>query len=66
MPNETDDLLIEITRVGAWLRVAVLDPLTGEEAVVHGPANAGEHQLVRLARQRLGRRRPDAGPGLVV
>ena len=57
MHQHTDELLVEITRVGAWRRVAVLDPVTGAEAVVHGPAEASDHDLIQLARRRLGRRR---------
>jgi hypothetical protein len=67
MRQDTDELLVEITRVGAWRRVAVLDPVTGAEAVVHGPAEASDHDLVQLARRRLARRRgapsPPAGSG---
>jgi hypothetical protein len=56
MGLDTHELLVEITRVGAWRRVAVLDPATGAEAVVHGPAEASDEALLRLARRRLGRR----------
>jgi hypothetical protein len=56
MTKDTHDLLVEITRVGAWRRVAVLDPVTGAEAVVHGPADVGDEALFRLARRRLQRR----------
>ncbi len=59
MAKDTHELLVEITRVGAWRRVAVLDPATGAEAVVHGPADASDEALFQLAKRRLGRR---AGP----
>ncbi len=55
MTDATHGLLVEITCVGAWRRVAVLDPVTGREAVVHGPLEAGEDALLRLARRRLAR-----------
>lgn len=67
MRSLTDELLVEITCVGAWRRVAVLDPLTGEEAVVHGPLDASDDALIRLARRRLAGRRTarprPPGPG---
>ena len=62
MRSHTDELLVEITRVGAWRRVAVLDPVTGAEAVVHGPAEASDHDLVRLAKSRLERRHATSPP----
>jgi len=54
----THGWLVEITCVGAWRRVAVIDPVTGDEAVVHGPLEASEESLFALARKRLERRRP--------
>ncbi len=67
MSDPTKQWLIEITRTGGWLRVAVLDPATGREAVAHGPLNANEEDLLRLALNRL-RRPEDPHPrdGLVV
>ncbi|NBB69286.1 MAG: hypothetical protein GVY33_03025 [Alphaproteobacteria bacterium] len=67
MQNLTDGLLVEITLRGGWRRVAVLDPTTGAEAVVHGPVDARDTDLVQLARRRLERsagsspRRPSGG-----
>ena len=57
MKENTHGLLVEITRVGAWRRVAVLDPVTGAEAVVHGPVDVDEEALFQLAKRRLGPRR---------
>lgn len=72
MHLHTSELLVEITRVGAWRRVAVLDPVSGAEAVVHGPAGVSEEALFELARRRLERRarpapRPEEpeGPGVL-
>jgi hypothetical protein len=63
MSFHTHGWLVEITCVGAWRRVAVLDPVTGEEAVVHGPLDASDEALFALARRRLERRRrPAAAP----
>ncbi len=67
MPDESDQLLVEITRMGTWLKVAVLDPATGREAVVRGPDVAGQEALIRLARRRLADRpNPRRPAGLVV
>lgn len=72
MHLHTSELLVEITRVGAWRRVAVLDPVSGAEAVAHGPAEVSEEALFELARRRLERRarpapRPEEseGPGVL-
>ncbi|MFP4125221.1 MAG: DUF6898 family protein [Alphaproteobacteria bacterium] len=64
MNDGTHGWLVEITRVGTWRRVAVLDPVSGAEAVVHAPVDVAEEALIRLAKRRLqprrGRpRRPD-------
>jgi hypothetical protein len=56
------DWLVEITRVGDWLRVAVIDPRTNREAVVHGPPRASAEELFRLARRKLEGRRAPASP----
>ncbi len=67
MRSFTDGLLVEITLIGGWRRVAVLDPTTGAEAVAHGPIDARDGDLVQLARRRLQRsagsppRRPVGG-----
>ncbi|WP_291297028.1 DUF6898 family protein [Elioraea sp.] len=33
------EVLIEERRLGAWLKIAAVDPRSGEEAVAIGPAN---------------------------
>jgi hypothetical protein len=49
------EVLIEERRVGAWLKVAAVDPRTGEEAVAAGPATAPE-QVRQAAIGKLRRR----------
>jgi hypothetical protein len=66
MRTSTDGLLVEITLIGGWRRVAVLHPTTGAEAVVHGPVDARDADLVQLARRRLersGAAPPPPAPG---
>ncbi len=45
--------LIECRVVGHLLRVTAIDPVTGREAVVQGPASAGAEAVKRLAVQKL-------------
>ncbi len=45
--------LIEMQQIGALVRVTALDPATGREAVLQGPASAGEAALARLAARKL-------------
>jgi len=49
------EILFERRRVGAWLRIAAVDPRTGEEAVAMGPAEAWA-TVERLAAAKLARR----------
>jgi hypothetical protein len=62
MTTVTDEWYVEITCVGDWRRVAVLDPRTGAEAVVHGPLTASVEGLIRLAQRRLRQRPATADP----
>lgn len=45
--------LIELQQIGARVRVTAVDPATGREAVIQGPASAGEAALVRVATRKL-------------
>jgi hypothetical protein len=61
MRFEDDDLLVEVTVLGNWQRVAVLHVGTGEEVVVRGPLRASTEALIATARRRLrGRPKPPA------
>jgi hypothetical protein len=53
------EVLFEHRRLGAWLRVAAVDPATGLEAVATGPADAPA-MVERLALAKL-RRLAEAG-----
>jgi len=69
MNEAVDEVLVEITCVGDWRRVAVLDPRTGDEVVVHAPVHTSDRALIRLALRRLRRRSAPAArstePGLL-
>lgn len=52
---------VEITIAGAYARVAAIDPETGTEVVVMGPANASRADLERLALAKLARALAAAG-----
>lgn len=49
------EVLLEERRLGAWLKVAAVDPCSGEEAVAVGPATAPE-QVRQAAIGKLRRR----------
>lgn len=49
------ETIVEVRRVGHWLRVAAVDPDTGLEATAMGPVSAGEESLTRLALGKLAR-----------
>jgi hypothetical protein len=48
-------VLLEMVRIGSYLRVAALDPATATEVSVIGPATQGEAALRRLAAAKLAR-----------
>jgi len=50
MPQET---LFEFHRVGAYMKVTALDPDTGLEVSIDGPANASEYTLRTNAQRKL-------------
>lgn len=47
------DILFEARHVGGVVRVAAIDPASGTEAVVVGPASAGPRPLQELALRKL-------------
>lgn len=44
---------VEFKRVGSIVKVTAIDSVTGREAVIQGPASAGEHALAQAAVKKL-------------
>jgi hypothetical protein len=55
MPRK-EGFIIEIVRHGAYAKASAIDPNTGEEVSVVGPARGYEEMLTRLAVQKLQRK----------
>jgi hypothetical protein len=49
MEQGNEEFLLEFTRVGNFLKAVALDPVTGTEVSVVGPANGGRQMLARTA-----------------
>lgn len=47
------EFLLEFQQVGPLVRVTAIDPVSRREAVIQGPASAGEQALGRLAVRKL-------------
>jgi hypothetical protein len=47
------EYLIEMQRIGNTVKVTAVDPVTGMEASIVGPANAGRHVLSNNAVRKL-------------
>ncbi len=47
--HRLEEVLFEFHRVGNAVRVSAIDPVTGTEVTIQGPANAGETTLRRTA-----------------
>lgn len=47
------EAILEFVQIGAYVRVTAVDPNTGLEAVIQGPASAGEAALRHTALQKL-------------
>jgi hypothetical protein len=55
------EALLEFVQVGEFVRVAAVDPESGVEVVVMGPASAARGDLERLALRKLARALEAAG-----
>lgn len=54
MPHETaGEVLFEITRLGPYMKVVAIDPVTGIEVAVQGPKTAMQQDLKMLAVRKL-------------
>jgi hypothetical protein len=53
--SDTDGYLIEFTPIGAFVKVSAVDPLTGLEVSITGPASAASADLAQLAVRKLER-----------
>jgi len=47
------DILVEFMVQGAFVKVTAIDPVTGLEASIVGPANASQRILAEQARRKL-------------
>jgi len=50
---DPNSVLYEFHQVGSYMRVAAVDPATGTEITIQGPASAGQALLMRQALNRL-------------
>lgn len=55
MPSSRDDdgVIIEYTSFGHTVKVTAIDPGTGKEVSIIGAAQAGQHELAKLAVRKL-------------
>lgn len=51
--SASNSVLFEFVAIGGSVKVTALDPVSGAEAVVVGPANAAQADLRRLALRKL-------------
>ena len=51
--EQPGEYLIEFYRVGNSVRVSAIDPVTGMEVQIVGPANIGREELTRVAVRKL-------------
>jgi hypothetical protein len=52
-PANGDEILIEVARIGNFLRVAAMDPKTLDEVTFQAPTSADQATLAALARRKL-------------
>jgi len=53
MSDETDNYLVEFIQIGASVKVSAVDPVSGREVSIVGPASASRDQLSRTAVNKL-------------
>lgn len=52
-PDGADEIILEITGIGPYLRVAAMDPATLTEVVFQAPLTADQAAIAALARRKL-------------
>jgi hypothetical protein len=52
-PEKGREILIEFVVQGAVVKATAIDPVSGAEASIVGPANAGQAALAQAARRKL-------------
>jgi hypothetical protein len=52
-PSSATEILYEYRRIGASVKVTAIDPKTGREVSIVGPASAGERALADAAAKKL-------------
>jgi len=64
MPSKDDEVLLEFQRIGAYMKAIAIDPKTGTEVSVAGPATGSRELLTRTAINKLRYvlQRKNAGP----
>ena len=53
MAGAKNEYLLEFHRIGNTVKVTAIDPITGREAAIVGPVNAGKEYLSRTAVRKL-------------
>jgi len=53
MPAGAREVIFEYTRIGSIVRVTAVDATTGTEVVIQGPAASSQHELQRIALNKL-------------
>lgn len=53
MDNGADEYLVEFIQIGSSVKVSAIDPVSGREVSITGPATASRDQLTRVAVNKL-------------
>ncbi len=53
MSNDAGEYLVEFIQVGTSVKVSAIDPASGREVSIVGPATASRHHLTRVAVNKL-------------
>lgn len=53
MGNDGGDYLVEFIQIGSSVKVSAIDPVSGREVSIVGPATASRNQLTQVAVNKL-------------